>query len=129
MLRGAVEGGGGKGLRHPCVPQPCTQQACLSAPRPPCRPTLCQRGGQALPSQLWTSRRVRPVTVTVRAERAREGGEAAGETCTRGPRPGGLGGDPSSRSPPVVFPGCSRTTDRETGVDGGRAEGRWADGR
>ena len=77
------------------------------------------------------------MTVTIRAERAREGGEAAGETCTQGPRPGGLRGDPRSRGSPTVFPHCSRTTDRETeawtvgermdgGRKGGKKEGRVA---
>lgn len=71
------------------------------------------------------------MTVTVRAERAREGGEAEGETGTQGPRPGGLGGDPRSHGSPAVFPGCSRTTDRETEAwtvgewkDGGRMGGK-----
>ena len=34
------------------------------------------------------------MTCDHRAERAREREEPAGETCTEGPRPGGLGGEP-----------------------------------
>lgn len=120
----AQRGGGRRRREGPpsSMCPPVVHRAGLSErPRPPCRPALCQRRGPALPGQLWTSRQVRPVMVTVRAER-KEGSQRV-RRALRARGLEGPGETPGPAALPLSFPAAA-------GPQTGRQRrGRWASGR